>query len=124
MIKEFNTASRLMTPLGCRGAQEGSRQGLWRILAGTGKGSKIYKFIHQKGSLFMSSMCGFAARARAEDGCEVGDGDEKEDGDGGSDSGSLAVRSEMHRIKRHKNHDEKRNSTTVPPYWLLPRHRL
>lgn len=63
MIKEFNTASRLMTPLGCRGAPERSRQGLWRILAGTGKGSKIYKFIHQKESLFMSSMCGFVARA-------------------------------------------------------------
>lgn len=49
-----------MTPLGCRGAQERSRRGLWRKLAGTGKASKIYKFIHQKESLFMSSMCGFA----------------------------------------------------------------
>jgi len=48
MIKEFNTASRLMTPLGCRGTQERRRQGLWRILAETGIGSKIYKFIHQK----------------------------------------------------------------------------
>lgn len=48
MIKEFNTASRLMTPLGCRGTQERRRQGLWRIRAETGIGSKIYKFIHQK----------------------------------------------------------------------------
>lgn len=48
MIKEFNTASRLMTPLGCRGTQERRSQGLWRILAEMGIGSKIHKFIHQK----------------------------------------------------------------------------
>lgn len=48
MIKEFNTASRLMTPLGCRGTQERRSQGLWRILAKMVIGSKIYKFIHQK----------------------------------------------------------------------------
>ena len=56
MIKEFNTASRLMTPLGCRGTQERRRQGLWRILAGTGIGSKIYKFIHQK-TVFLCHRC-------------------------------------------------------------------
>lgn len=33
--------------------------------------------------------------ARAEDGCEVEDGDEKEGRDGGSDSASLTVRAEM-----------------------------
>lgn len=56
MIKEFNTASRLMTPLGCRGTQERRRQGLWRILAETGIGSKIYKFIHQK-AVFLCHRC-------------------------------------------------------------------
>lgn len=56
MIKEFNTASRLMTPLGCRGTQERRRQGLWRILAETGIGSKIYKFIHQK-AVFLCHQC-------------------------------------------------------------------
>lgn len=56
MIKEFNTASRLMTPLGCRGTQERGRQGLWRMLAGTGIGSKIYKFIHQK-AVFLCHRC-------------------------------------------------------------------
>lgn len=49
MIKEFNTASRLMTPLGCRRTQERRRRGLQRILTKTGRGSKIYKFIHQNG---------------------------------------------------------------------------
>lgn len=57
MIKEFNTASRLMTPLGYRGTQERRRQGLWRILAETGIGSKIYKFIHQKAALFLCHRC-------------------------------------------------------------------
>lgn len=56
MIKEFNTASRLMTPLGCRGTQERRRQGLWRILAETGICSKIYKFIHQK-AVFLCHRC-------------------------------------------------------------------
>ena len=56
MIKEFNTASRLMTPLGCRGTQERRRQGPWRILAETGIGSKIYKFIHQK-AVFLCHRC-------------------------------------------------------------------
>lgn len=49
MIKEFNTASRLMTPLGCRRTQERRRRGLQRIRTKTGRGSKIYKFIHQNG---------------------------------------------------------------------------
>lgn len=49
MIKEFNTASRLMTPLGCGRTQERRRRGLQRILTKTGRGSKIYKFIHQNG---------------------------------------------------------------------------
>lgn len=56
MIKEFNTASRLMTPLGCKGTQERRRQGLWRILAETGIGTKIYKFIHQK-AVFLCHLC-------------------------------------------------------------------
>jgi len=56
MIKEFNTASRLMTPLGCRRTQERRSQGLWRILAETGIGSKIYKFIHQK-AVFLCHRC-------------------------------------------------------------------
>lgn len=56
MIKEFNTASRLMTPLGCKGTQERRMQGLWRILAETGIGSKIYKFIHQK-AVFLCHRC-------------------------------------------------------------------
>lgn len=45
-----------MTPLGCRGTQERRRQGLWRILAEMGIGSKIYKFIHQK-AVFLCHQC-------------------------------------------------------------------
>lgn len=109
MIKEFNTASRLMTPLGCRGTQERSRQGPWRILAETGIGSKIYKFIHQKESLFMSSTCVFAALHVHEDECEV------EDGDGGADSPRPAVYfAKMHRIKWHKTKCERGNDATLP----------
>lgn len=57
MIKEFNTASRLMTPLGCRQTQERRRRGLQRILTKTGEGSKIYKFIHQNGAFSVPSVC-------------------------------------------------------------------
>lgn len=63
MIKEFNTASRLMTPLGCRGTQERRRQGLWRILAETLKSSKIYKFIHQKAG-FLCHRCAYVSVCR------------------------------------------------------------
>lgn len=72
MIKEFNTASRLMTPLGCRGTQERRRQGLWRILAETGIGSKIYKFIHQKASFYVIDVCACERVQVSESECERG----------------------------------------------------
>lgn len=44
-----------MTPLGCRQTQERRRRDLQRIPTKTGRGSKIYKFIHQNGVFSIAS---------------------------------------------------------------------
>lgn len=104
MIKEFNTASRLMTPLGCRGTQERRRQGLWRICAETGIGSKIYKFIHQKAVFFMPSLCAYASVCRWQrvNVSKEGGGGERERDEREKDIASLIVSAfcELYNIKQ------------------------
>lgn len=123
MIKEFNTASRLMTPLGCRGTQERRRQGLWRILAETGIGSKIYKFIHQKAAFFLCRRCVRVTRVQVAESEREWvrwwgrDGDET-----GREISSLieAAFSELKNIMQLVTTliKKKEKTATLPQYWL------